>query len=78
MILDIDLYWNSVVSYYYGNDIQNRTKHGTTSIWDWLIEDYGATRRLNRASDNQFLVFIDDTDAVVFKLKFDKVCIESM
>jgi len=82
MKLNITLYWKSIVDYYYSNDIQDRYTSGSTSIWEWLGEDYDAERYYDTfgwgryATQKEFLRFKSDTDLVAFKLKFSKVCLE--
>ena len=71
MKLPIDVYWKKIVDvYYYDDNILARGAGHQMSIWDWLLEDYNAKRRINFRGHNESLEFEDDIDAVAFKLRF--------
>jgi hypothetical protein len=70
MKLELDPYWDNIVTYYYSNNIQTR-KRKNTSIWDWLEEDFGADRGLPLWGKNiHCLKFNNEADATAFKLRF--------
>jgi len=70
----IDPYWVNILAHYY-DDLRSPSTDGTT-VWDWLSRDYNAHHPgvFDGAAPldprTRILVFENDEDAVIFKLRF--------
>ena len=70
----IEPYWSNILDHYY-DDIRSPDTDAT-NVWDWLSRDYNAHRPdvLDEAAlrhpSTRILVFENNEDAVLFKLRF--------
>jgi hypothetical protein len=69
VVVPIDPYWFNILAHYY-DDLRSPSTDGTT-VWDWLSRDYNA-HHPDAPLDprTRILVFENDDDAVLFKLRF--------
>ena len=76
VVVSIEPYWVKILDHYYG-DLRSTSTDATT-VWDWLSRDYNAHYPHDpdlfvetvKAGGTRILVFENDEDAVLFKLRF--------
>ena len=72
IVVPIEPYWVKILDHYYDN-IRSPSTDATT-VWDWLARDYNAHYphfvETVKAGGTRILVFENDEDAVLFKLRF--------
>ena len=70
VVVPIEPYWIKILEHYY-IAMRSRNTDGTT-VWDWLARDYNAHHPQTVAGTqvDNILVFENDDDAVLFKLRF--------
>ena len=78
VVVSIEPYWVKILEHYY-DDIRSPSTD-TTTVWDWLSRDYNAhhTTVFDKAvladprtrPRTRILVFENNDDAVLFKLRF--------
>jgi hypothetical protein len=72
VVVPIEPYWIKILEHYY-IAMRSRNTDGTT-VWDWLARDYNAHYphfvETVKAGGTRILVFENDEDAVLFKLRF--------
>ena len=74
VVVSIEPYWVKILDHYYG-DLRSTSTDATT-VWDWLSRDYNAhyptvfDEAVLPDPRTRILVFENDEDAVLFKLRF--------